>query len=127
MEVCPLGEGFQTRAPKNRFLMLTLSLTNGGSSETSVPLLQLEGSNGTAYQEVNDGAGVSNWLGILRTVRPTETLQGKILFDVPLGAYRLRLPEGTESGYEKYVWVNIPLSLDAGEVQAPLPTSGATK
>jgi hypothetical protein len=121
-----LGEGFQTRAPKNRFLVLTLSITNGGGSETSVPLLSLEGSNGELTPELTDGSGIANWLGVLRTVKPTETLQGRIVFDVPLGAYRLRLPDGGESGYEKYSWVTIPLSLDAGEVQAPLP-EGALK
>jgi hypothetical protein len=116
-----LGEGFQTRAPKNRFLLLTLSLTNGGGTEVSVPLLSVEGSNGQMYQELSDGSGVSNWLGVLRSVKPAETLQGRIIFDVPLGAFRLRLPDGGESGYEKYVWVNIPLSMDAGGVQSPLP------
>ena len=120
-----LGEGFQVRSAKNRFLLLTLSLTNGGGSETSVPSLSVEGSNGQMYQELADGAGVGNWLGVLRTVKPAETLQGRILFDVPLGAFRLRLPDGGESGYEKYVWVNIPLNLDAGGVQTPLPGSDA--
>jgi hypothetical protein len=116
-----LGEGFQTRTPANRFLQLSLSLTNGGGAEDSVPRLSIEGSNGQIYQELSDVTGVSNWLGVLRTVKPAETLQGRILFDAPLGAYKLRLPEGGETGYEKYVWVNIPLNLGAGEVQAPLP------
>jgi hypothetical protein len=119
-----LGEGFQTRAPKNRFLMLTVSLTNGGGSETSVPMLSIEGANGDLHQELSDGTGVANWLGILRTVKPAETLLGRIVFDVPLGAYRLRLPDGGETGYERYSWVNVPLSLDAGQVQAPLPGGG---
>jgi hypothetical protein len=118
-----LGEGFQIRAPKNRFLMLSISVTNGGGSEASVPMLTMEGTNGQVYQELSDGAGVSNWLGILRTVKPAETLQGRILFDAPLGTYRLRLPDGADTGYEKYSWVTIPLNLDANDVQAPLPGS----
>jgi hypothetical protein len=118
-----LGEGFQARAAKNRFLVVTLSVTNGGGSETSVPMLSVEGANSQLYPELSDGAGVTNWLGVLRTVKPAETLQGRIVFDVPRGTYRLRLPDAGETGYEKYAWVNIPLSLDAGEVQAPLPGS----
>ena len=116
-----LGEGFQVRSAKNRFLILNISVTNGGGSEASVPMLALEASNGQLYQEVSDGTGLSNWLGILRSVKPAETLQGRILFDVPLGAYRLRLPDGGESGYEKYSWVTITLNLDSTTVQAPLP------
>jgi hypothetical protein len=119
-----LGEGFQIRTPKDRFLMLTLSVTNGGGSEASVPSLTVEGPNGQTYQELTDGSGVSKWLGILRTLKPAETLQGKIVFDVPLGSYRLRLPDGSETGYEKYSWVNIPLNLDNSSVQAPLPGDG---
>ena len=119
-----LGEGFQLRAPKNRFLILSVSLTNGGGSEVSVPLLSIEGANGQLYQELNDGTGLSNWLGVLRTAKPAETLQGRILFDAPLGSFKLRLPDGVETGYEKYSWVTIPLSLDAGEVQTPLPGGG---
>jgi hypothetical protein len=120
-----LGEGFQVRTPKDRFLMLTISVTNGGGSEVSVPMLMVEGSNGQTYQEVSDGTGIAGWLGILRTVKPAETLQGRIVFDAPLSAYRLRLPDGGESGYEKYSWVNIPLSLDPHDVQAPLPGGGS--
>ena len=41
-----LGEMFQTRVPQNRFLLITLSATNGGGTEVSVPLLQLEGPDG---------------------------------------------------------------------------------
>jgi len=118
-----LGEGFQVRAAKNRFLILTLAVTNGGGSETSVPMLSVEGSNGQAYQELSDGTGLANWLGVLRTVKPAETLQGRIIFDVPLSAFRLRLPDGGESGYEKFAWVNVPLSMSAGEVQSALPGS----
>lgn len=116
-----LGEGFQTRTPKNRFLIVNLSVTNGGGSEASVPSLSVEGSNGQLYSEISEGAGVNNWLGILRTVKPAETLQGRIVFDVPLGVYRLRLPDGGETGYEKYSWVTMPLSLATEDVQAPLP------
>ena len=119
-----LGEGFQVRNAKNRFLVLNISVTNGGGSEASVPMLALEGSSGQLFQELSDGSGLTNWLGILRSVKPAETLQGRIVFDVPLGAYRLRLPDGGETGYEKYSWVTIPLNMDPTTVQAPLPGGG---
>src|ERR1041385_5497855 len=40
-----LGDIFKTRVPENRFLMITLSATNGGGKEISIPLLTLEGGN----------------------------------------------------------------------------------
>jgi hypothetical protein len=116
-----LGEMFQTRVPQNRFLLITLSATNGGGSEVSVPLLQLEGPDGKLYTEVENGEGVDNWFGILRTLEPAQTQQGRLLFDVPLSSYRLRLSDGDSvSGH--FVYVQIPLQIDADTpVETPLP------
>jgi hypothetical protein len=114
-----LGEMFQTRTPQNRFLLITISVTNGGGGDVSVPLMQLEGTDGKVYPELENGDGVDNWLGILRTVSPAQTQQGRILFDVPLGAYRLRLSDG-DSVNGRYVYAQIPLQIDADpSVDAP--------
>ena len=115
-----IGEGIAARSPKDRFLVLTLSATNGGGTPRSIPLLSLEGAGGQVYQEIDNAGGVTNWLGILRSVEPAQTLQGRVVFDVPLGAYRLRLPDVADSGYEQFAMVDIPLRIDSGQVQAPL-------
>jgi hypothetical protein len=107
-----LGDIFKTRVPENRFLVITLSATNGGGREASVPLLTLEGDNGKEYRELENGDGVNNWFGLIRSISPAETRQGNIVFDVPLTSYRLRLTDGSEPGTEKFVWVDIPLRLD---------------
>jgi hypothetical protein len=122
-----LGEGFNVRVPQNRFLILSVSITNGGGSESSVPLLSLEASNGQLYQELLDGTGVPDWMGALRSLKPASTLAGRIVFDVPLSTFRLRLPDGGEPGYEKYAMVDIPLRLDVQTVQSPVPGENATK
>jgi hypothetical protein len=119
-----LGEMFQVRSPRNRFLVITLSVTNGGGSDMSIPLLELQASNGQTYQELADGAGLANWMGILRSVAPAETRQGRILFDVPLTSYKLRLPELNDSGYERFAWVEVPLRIDGETVQSPMPGPG---
>jgi hypothetical protein len=106
-----LGDIFKTRVPENRYLMITLSATNGGGKEISIPLLTLESDN-KEYRELENGDGVNNWFGLIRTISPAETRQGNIVFDVPLTSYRLRLTDGGEPGTEKFVWVDIPLRLD---------------
>ena len=106
-----LGDIFKTRVPENRYLMITLSATNGGGGEVSIPLLTLESDN-KEYRELENGDGVNNWFGLIRTISPAETRQGNIVFDVPLTSYRLRLTDGGEPGTEKFVWVDIPLRLD---------------
>jgi hypothetical protein len=117
-----LGESYKTRTPEQRFLLLTVSVTNSGGKEVSVPLLQLEGPNGQMFNEVPNGDGVDHWFGLLRTINPAQTQQGLILFDVPLTSYRLRLTDGGDPGFERYAWVKVPLQIDADTSAAvPLP------
>ncbi|MBV9401843.1 MAG: DUF4352 domain-containing protein [Bryobacterales bacterium] len=118
-----LGDVLKLRVPQQRFLVMRISVTNGGGSELSIPLLQLESYTGQTYQESQDGEGLANWLGLLRTLRPAETLQGQILFDVPLTSYRLRVPDGAGAGAEKYAWISIPLRMDV-DTQPLAPASG---
>jgi hypothetical protein len=60
-----MGDIFKTRVPENRFLMITISATNGSGSEISVPLLTLEGDKGKEYHELENGDGVNNWFGLM--------------------------------------------------------------
>jgi hypothetical protein len=116
-----LGENFQMRMPENRFLVITVSVTNNGNGEVSVPLLELESSNGKMYREAESGEGLDGWIGLLRTLGPQQTLQGRILFDVPLGSYRLRLSNG-DSASANFSYVQIPLQLDQEQPPvAPVP------
>jgi hypothetical protein len=115
-----LGQMLNIRVPQRRFLLVTVSITNGGGREVAVPLLQLEDGNGKAYQELEDGSGVDNWLGLLRQLNPAETQQGRLLFDVPLTSFRLRVTDAGEPGSEQYAWIQIPLRMDVdAPVQSP--------
>ena len=107
-----LGHEFKIRVPQQRFLLITISATNGGGKEVSVPLLSLEKQNGELVRELEDGEGVEPWFGLFRTIAPAQTQQGKIVFDVPLSSYRLRLTDGGETLSEKYAWVKIDLNLN---------------
>jgi hypothetical protein len=119
-----LGDPFQLRLPQQRFLLIKLSVTNGGGSELSIPLLTLENSAGQTFEELSDGQGVDNWFGLLRDISPAQTLQGQLLFDVPLGDYRLRITDGAGPGAEKYAWISIPLRMDVNTaLPAPVPGS----
>ena len=101
------------RAPQNRFLFVRLSITNSGGSTANVPSFELASENGTRSQEVTENmAGVRDWLGLLRTVRPAATEQGVVVFDVPIGAYKLILPDGSDSASERYAEVEIPVQLE---------------
>lgn len=117
-----LGDLLSTRTPQNRFLLITLSATNSGGQEVALPFFTLEGPGGKEIKELENGEGVENWFGLLRTLKPAETQQGIILFDAPLTSYRLRLTDGGEPGTEKLVWVEIPLRIDTDtSISVPVP------
>ena len=117
-----LGDIFKLRFPQHRFLVITLSANNSGGHAVSIPFFILEGPNREEYKELENGDGIDNWFGLLREVAPAETKQGNLVFDVPLGSYRLRLTDGGEAGTEKFVWVEIPLRIDTDStVDLPLP------
>ena len=115
-----IGEQFKIRIPQQRFLLITISATNGGGKDVSVPLLTLENQNGDTFRELDDGEGVDSWFGFLRTISPAQTQQGRIVFDVPLTSYKLRLTDGGDPATEKYAWVDIDLHMDQDmSVEAP--------
>jgi len=120
-----LGADFNLRIPQDRFLLITISVTNGGGKEVSVPLLTLEDQNGKDYQESDNGTGVDNWFGVLRTLTPAQTQQGKLVFDVPLTNYRLRVSDGGEPGSDKAAWIKIPLRMDGDTGLDGAPTVGS--
>ena len=121
-----LGEVFKIRFPEQRFLILTVSITNGGGKELSVPLLSLVTENGQIHREVDNGEGVVNWLGLLRSIDPAQTLEGRIVFDVPLTSYRLRITDGGDAEDEKEAFIAIPLRMDV-DTQIKAPTAQPTE
>ena len=117
-----LGDGFRQRYPQNRFLLINISITNGGGSEVSVPLFTLENSSGQTYTEAESGESVDNWFGLLRNISPADTRQGRLVFDVPLNSYKLKITDGGGPDEEKTAWVSIPLRMDVDPtVPAPAP------
>jgi len=102
-----LGQGSDARVPKDRFFLIRLNVVNGGSSDLMVPALTLVDDAGQTYPELPNGDGVPQWTGYLRRVKPAETLQGNIVFDVAPKHYRLRVTdENSQTSRE----IDIPLN-----------------
>src|SRR5207247_1652575 len=57
-----IGYGSQVRVPARRFLIVHLSVTNGGAEVLSMPVLRLVDETGHAYVESMDGMNVPSWL-----------------------------------------------------------------
>ncbi len=115
-----LGEGANSRLPVNRFFLIRLNVVNGGRSDATVPTLTLLDDGGQSYNEMSNGDGVPNWMGIVRKVRPADSENGNIAFDVPPRHYRLRV--GDESD-ERFAYVDIPLSFTIQTPAIPPPAA----
>ena len=113
-----LGQGADARVPKDRFFLLRLSVVNGGSTDLMVPALTLVDDGGQTYPELSNGDGVPEWTGYLRRVKPAETLQGNVVFDVPPKHYRLRVADETS---QKTRDIDIPLNFASENPDIPTP------
>jgi hypothetical protein len=109
------------RLPKNRFLIVNVSIVNGGEAELGVPFLTLIDGKGVEFREEDKAEGVASWLGYLRRLAPSETLSGRILFDVPPGGYKLRISSGGEADRETTAVVEVPYRADAPSEKADEP------
>jgi hypothetical protein len=114
-----LGEGVATRRPQTRFLAVRLSVTNSGNKTANVPAMVLVDSKGQTYPELSDGEGLPEWLGFLRMLKPAETEHGRVLFDVPTGAYKLRISDESDPDKPKAALIDIPLQLAPDPVKMP--------
>jgi len=101
------------RVPSSRFLLVNISVTNKSAGEVSIPLLALVDAQGKEYPELDKGDGVPQWLGLLRSVQPSQVDSGILLFDVPPGSYRLRISGGGDVEHESTALVNLPFTVDS--------------
>jgi len=115
-----LGQGSGARVPKDRFFLVRLSVVNGGSTDLMVPSLTLVDDAGQTYPELSDGDQVPEWTGYLRRVKPAETLQGNVVFDVAPKHYRLRVSDETS---QKSRDIDIPLNFTSDTPDMPTPQS----
>jgi hypothetical protein len=112
-----IGEGQQMRTPAHRFMLLHLTVVNSGAEPVSVPSFKLIDESGRTYPESMEGQGVPLWLGMIRRVKPTDTLEGNAVFDVEPKSYKLKLDDGSDSGM--VVMIDLPLQFDANRATTP--------
>jgi hypothetical protein len=112
-----LGDQPTPRIPTNRFFIVNVSAVNSAGAAVSIPTFSLVDDSGQVYQELDNGEGVKNWLGFVRRVRPAESAQGTIVFDVPQKAFKLRVADEEDH----FAMINIPLSLGDALPDNPAP------
>ena len=102
-----LGDPTVPRVPKERFIMVQVAVTNASNVDNPIPAIELVGDSGKIYDELTDGAGVTNWLGIIRHVGAGQTERGNVVFDAPAAHYKLKL---SDESTENEILADLPLS-----------------
>lgn len=113
------------RTAQNRFYLLKVTVSNSGNEDQPIPGMTLVDDGGKMYNELSDGTGVSNWLGVVRKVSSAQTEQGYVVFDAPLSHYRLRLNDTLD---EKEIAIDVPATFvrDRNSIGLPALPSGPT-
>jgi hypothetical protein len=114
-----IGEGVDARIPQNRFYLIRISAVNSGGAPTTLPTISLADDSGGLYPEIDNGSGVTDFIGALRQIAPAETAQGNLVFDVQPKHYKLKLKD--DDGKEVAL-IDLPLSFDPDtpDVTTPL-------
>ncbi len=107
-----------SRVPERRFLIIHLSVTNSGGQDVNIPSMVVEDQGGQVFNESLDGRGIPSWMGIIRKLKPADTLDGAIVFDVDPKSYKLKLDDGSGGSV---AMVELPLQFEAGEAVIPSP------
>lgn len=107
------------RLPQHKFLTIRATVTNSGSREVHMPLLNLVDEANNQVLEIDDGKGVEEWFGLYRAIKPADTLPGRFVFDVRPGNYKLLLSDGGDLEKEATALVAIPLRLKEYEKFEP--------
>jgi hypothetical protein len=93
-----LGDGANARIPEHRFLLLRVAATNEAGSPAQMGSLKLIASNGTENDEIANGVGVAEWLGMARELDAKDSRQGVVLFDAPKAVYELQVADAFFDG-----------------------------
>src|SRR5579872_5157365 len=104
------------RMPQNRFFLVRLAANDSGGSDLIVPPLSVVDDKGTVYKEIDNGEGIPQWIGFLRSVHPAEAITGNVVFDCPPGHYKLKV---TDEDSERTAYVDIPLSFTNETPEVP--------
>jgi len=107
------------RLPKDRFLLVNVSVLNASSEQKGAPLLEIVDAKGGVHREVADGDGVTDWMGYLRLLQPRESRSGWLLFDAPQGACKLRVSSGGDPETEQTALIDLPLQLNPEGPRTP--------
>jgi len=116
-----IGQGVDAKIPQNRYFLVRLSAANSSNQKVMVPPTTIVDDDGKTYEELSNGEGVPQWIGLLREARPAEAVQGNVVFDAPPRHYKLRI---TDEDEQSAALVDIPLTLGTDLPAPPAADTG---
>jgi hypothetical protein len=78
-------------------------------------LFEVENTEGKRFLELDKVSGFDQWMGLLREIKATGTLRGKLVFDVEPASYRLRVTDAGDGEDERVRLIQIPFRAGIGQ------------
>jgi len=117
----PLSLG--DRVPKDRFLVVKLTVENDLDQHSTVPSIDLVDDAGNVIPELSDGTGVEHWLGMVRTLTKDQPTDGAVVFDAAPRQYMLRVADDADN----FMYIRMPFNLNSEAPQAQPETPSPQK
>ena len=115
-----LGEGPNTRCRRTAISWCASASPTAGPANVIVPGMSLVDDSGETHTEVSNGERRAAVDRTLRQVKPAESAQGNMLFDVPPKHYKLQVATKTE---QRTALVDIPLTFGAETPELATPSA----
>jgi hypothetical protein len=94
-------------------------VVNSGAEKRPVSSSKLVDSTTVVYNESTEAQDVDHWLGMVGNLKPGDTLEDNILFDLEPKSYKLKLDDGSKSG--RVLMIELPLAFEANKPLIPGP------
>jgi hypothetical protein len=116
-----MGDEANPRVPHDRFILVQVAVSNSSNVDNPIPAVELVSDDGRTYDELPDGTGVTNWLGVVRHVGPGQTARGEMAFDAPAAHYKLKF---SDESADTNILADLPLSYSHEKIDNSLvPTT----
>jgi TonB family protein len=123
-----LGTDLGAETPDASFLVLDISARNDDKTPSTLPPFKLVDREGREYESSSKGEFMQGAFSLLKSLNPTVSSRGLIVFDVPPGDYVLKASGGFESG--KYALValeTVRIDKESTKPDSDVPVQGQSQ
>ncbi len=105
-----IGSEFTREKPDAKFLVVDMIIRNNDNTASVLPPVKLVDAHGREFDESSKGILLDRSFGILKSLNPTVTSAGVVVFDVPPGKYWVKVSGGFGSTATEMIELEWPVA-----------------